>query len=512
MQELFTKLDKQKKEFIPVDQWVPSEEDRIFKTIKGALKLPVSQYYGIVEKNESFDTFVLSTKRCYNGENMLMHMPLYLNYFEKFYDKDHELLMVLYKIKYLIDYQKDYTKEMFFADLNRYIMSETLMIKAHLMNNDNYSLNLDSKKYRNDKNPALQYSDRHAKILMWMSLIINMMIPLLTHFIYVNRINYVNQFLLEEYDYILSYIDKTMGVDIYTKLYSTANSNVMKNSKDNAVLWEMQDIRSIDPTTHSIDSVNNILLNIIPKYEYNRNIIFLNYTSIRKSAKYQVTGIGYEFNYVSLSNSKRDIENNSEFDKFESYLVKQNESLYLQNKCQAEKTLEYIEYMYGPFDNDEIEYYEKRLLDENGEIINSFQKNLIFYLFYRYFGDPVSAYAINKQQYIKLIIAAKRKLMGYNLVVLPYIISSKVERLQTRKCINKKELLKLEGSKYYQQIKDKYKSEKIEKHILSIIATILASDFKIIDFEDKSIDGYRIKTESLPDLICEEVLMYVTLI
>lgn len=299
--------------FIPVDQWVPEEEDRIFKTVKGALKLPVSQYYGI-QDNENLDTFVLSTKRCYNGEQMLNHNPLYLNYFEKFYDIDHELLMIIYRIKYLIDYQKDYTKEMFFSDLNRYIMSPSIIQKANMMNDDNYSLNLDSKKYRNDKNPTLQYSDRHAKVLMWLSLMMNMMIPLLTHFIYVNRITNTNEFLLEEYDYILDYIDKVNHVDIVTKLYATASSNVLKDNKDNMGLWEMQDIRTINPTTHSIESVHNILLNIVPKYEYDKNIIFLNYTSIRKSTKYQVTEIGYEFNYVALSTSKRDLENNSEFD------------------------------------------------------------------------------------------------------------------------------------------------------------------------------------------------------
>ena len=52
--------------FIPVDQWEPDPEDRIFKTVKGALILPVSQYYGI-PNNDNLNTFILSTKRCYNG-------------------------------------------------------------------------------------------------------------------------------------------------------------------------------------------------------------------------------------------------------------------------------------------------------------------------------------------------------------------------------------------------------------------------------------------------------------
>lgn len=190
--------------------------------------------------------------------------------------------------------------------------------------------------------------------------------------------------------------------------------------------------------------------------------------------------------------------------------MKQNEALYIQNKCQAEKTMEYVDYMYGPFDPAEIKYYEEKLKDDNGEIINGFQKDLIFNLFYKYFGEPNSMYAIRKYDYIKLLIAAKKILLAYNMVVLPYIISSKVVQLQMRKSINKKELLKLESSHYYEQIRKKYKSEKIEKYILSIIATILASDFRIIDYNDKFLDGKRII--DLPDIISEEVMMYVTLI
>lgn len=169
-----------------------------------------------------------------------------------------------------------------------------------------------------------------------------------------------------------------------------------------------------------------------------------------------------------------------------------------------------IEYLFGPFDKNEIDFYKKRLRSDNGEIINSFQKQLIFDLFYKYFGDPITIHAINKDDYVKLLIAAKNLLIANNMVVLPYIISSKVERLNARKCINKKELIKLESSEYYKQIRAKYNNEKIEKHILSIIATILASEFRIISYDNKDIDGKMVT--NISDIINEEVMMMVTLI
>lgn len=197
--------------------------------------------------------------------------------------------------------------------------------------------------------------------------------------------------------------------------------------------------------------------------------------------------------------------------KYESFLVKQNEALYLQNHTNCEQTMRSIEAIYGPFSDEEINYYISRL-EENGTdtIINSFQKNLIFNLFYKYFGDPLSINNINKVDYVKLMIAATKELSANNMVILPYIISSRVLKLQQRKSLNKKESIKLESSALYQTIKDKYRSEKIEKTILSIIATIISSEFEIIDFYDKEADRKIIS--NVPESICEEVYMFVSLI
>lgn len=118
--------------------------------------------------------------------------------------------------------------------------------------------------------------------------------------------------------------------------------------------------------------------------------------------------------------------------------------------------------------------------------------------------------AINLEDYIKLIIAARRILETSGMVMLPYIVSSKIVRLATRKNVNKKELTKLESSPLWDMIKNKYKNEKIEKHILGLIAVILSSEFEIIDPDDKELDGQKITV--IPELICEEILMYISLV
>lgn len=143
--------------FVPVDQWVEGPDDEVFKTVRGAIMLDVSNFFGM-DQNPQLDAFIMSTKRSYNNPDMRAHTVHYLNYFEKFYDQDRELPMIYYRLKYLIDFEPAYTKEAFFYDLTRYIMHGSIAIKIDFMNRDNYALNLT---YKNLKNPNLQYSDWH---------------------------------------------------------------------------------------------------------------------------------------------------------------------------------------------------------------------------------------------------------------------------------------------------------------------------------------------------------------
>lgn len=488
------------RKFIKVDEWEPQAEDLIFKHTKGAVLLPVSRHYGVSDK-DSLDYFII-TKKSHNSPKMRDHCTHYLNYFEKFYDPEGELFGIYCHIKYLIDLEDGYDSKCFMYDIDKYILSQSMMYKISLMNRDNYTLELS---YKNKKEPGLQYTDKHGSMMMRISLIMNILIPLVGHFVYRRKLA-TNIFILEVFDKVIHMFD---DVDIYNKLYETSNSSVNR-SKRHHPLWQKQDIRGKNTTIHALDSVTNIILNMIPKYRYDGNLVSLNFASINTSIKFQITDIGYEYDFIPLSSSKRDEDNNSEFDKFESYLTKQDEALYLQNKVNCEATMKYLEGIYGPFDQNEIEFYIRELASDNKVVINSFQKELVFNLFYKYFGDPMSIKAINRDDYIKLVIIAKKLLQANNMIILPYIISSKINRLVLRKNINKKESTKLESSPYYPYIINKYKNEKIEKQILSIIATILSSEFKIVDYEEVEIHGKIVEVS--PEMISEEVLMYISLI
>ena len=216
-----------------------------------------------------------------------------------------------------------------------------------------------------------------------------------------------------------------------------------------------------------------------------------------------------------MSSSARDQDNNSEYDRFEARLNKKDEALFLQNRVAAIQAVKKIETIYGPFSDEEINHYKKRLTKDGRPVINPFQKQMIGYLFFKEFGDPVSINTINQTQYIKLLIAAKRLLLNTGMVILPYIISSRVIRVVTIKSINKKELVKLESTELYNQVKAKYNNPKIEKRILEMIGIVISSSFEIIDFNTDTctpsdLDGLTVPI--INDIIDEELILFMCII
>ena len=191
-------------------------------------------------------------------------------------------------------------------------------------------------------------------------------------------------------------------------------------------------------------------------------------------------------------------------------MTHRNESKYLQSKFNYEYVMQKIRKLFGPFDPDEIAYYKKNLKNDNGEIINNFQRQLVFNLFYKYFGDVISINAINQDNYIELMLAARKMLQSYNLAFLPYILSGHVNKIVSRKVLNKKESSEMEASQYFETVKEKYRNDKILQQILGTIATIITSTFTVIDYQNQENTGKTLYIDS--KIIIEETLLYTLLV
>lgn len=516
----------------PIDQWQPTcAEDMIFTHIRGAIIAPVHKFFNMSDDdaaNDMFDYFYVTAKRCYNSDTKVKpdgeisigfrdHCTSYLNYFEKYYDTELQLLGLYKEIKYMIDCVPTYSLEAFKSDLWKYFINPNMSYVAWKLNYaldkmtlEQFSLDLN---YKNNKSPVLEYSPFHAKIMLKVSVQQNMIIPLLTHFIVKKKYDptETKNILLSTFDLLFQAADLIYGVDLNSKILETTSSNVEKNVSNNLTLWEMQTIRARNTTTHSMETVENIIMQIIPKYTYSKNIIHFNYNAINRDIKFKVTGVPYEFGFVMLSSSIRDDDNNSECDKFEAHSAKLNEAILQQTKVNCEETMKRIILKYGPFDPAEIEFYGQRMCKNGKFVVNKLQNVLITYLFAKEFDDTQAVKIVNIKNYIILCITARRLLQSYNMFQLPFMIGGKVNRIVTKKNINKKELQKIKASKFYPLIHEKYNNEKIENEtIFSLIAQVLSSEYETIDYYHRENDGLQINI--IPDLVSEELLRLVMLI
>lgn len=289
-----------------VDTWVCPPEDMIFTSSKNIIIAPISSALNITSEN--LDYFVIRPKKCYNSQDLRDHLCQVLNYFEKYFDPDRELFVYLARMKFMIDNVETYDYNSFMHDMRTYVLGDSIKLKVIQMTEYNYKLDLT---YKNISE-SLQYTNDHAKMLLEISILMDCAIPLTIHFAHVNKIMEIDDFILDVYDIILQ---RFPTADIFSKLYTTSYSNVSKSEYKNAILWAKQDVRGKDVATHSLESVNNIILNIMPKYAFDKNIVALNYTSVIKNTKCQITDIEYEYSFVPLSSSKRDGEDaTSEFD------------------------------------------------------------------------------------------------------------------------------------------------------------------------------------------------------
>ena len=518
-------MDKSNVNQIPnIDEWVPEPEDIIFTNSKNIIIAPIAEFFHQDPTNpdtQKLNYFIVKTKKSYNSEDLRNHNNHYLNYFEKYYDPEKELFTNMANIKFLIDAyagrppvdaegnpQQVYTLQNFIFDLHKYILQPSIYQKVIALTERNYSLSLS---YKSMNNPQLQYTDDHAKALSEASLLMNICIPLICHFAYTCMITDIDEYLLTIYDFILNAPIFDGRIKITSKLFETAISNVEKNKKNNEIIWKKQDIRGVTPNIHAENSVRNIILNIMPKYTFDKSMISLNYTSIQKNNKFQITDIAYEYTFIPLSSSKRDGEDNaSDFDRYEANMIKTSEALYLQSKINCSMTSQKIKSIWGQLRDKEVKYFMKHLKNDNDEIVNGFQKQLIFNLFYKYYGDTESIKDNNARSYVELMLIGKKMLLQYNMSFLPYVLSSKVNKIVARKTLNKKELAELQSFPEYEMVVDKYKNEKIIKQILSTIATIITSDFSIIDYDNEAIDGQKLIVE--PSMIMRECLVYALLI
>ena len=470
---------------IPVDDWVPSEEDRIVYHSGKVLIIDFDKIFNR-PSTEKFKYFDLSCKEAYYSHIELIIQ--YINYFEKFYDKDKELIMAYAKLKYTIDAKgvNFISRKSMIHMIKTILFTESLCNKIKQMSIDNYRVQLiDGAKQAKKYAPVLQFTERHAEILMRISVGIKFTIPILLHYIKVFQDkNEVKYHLYDYFEHLFLNKIFVEDVNILGKLHHAILSRVNTFSKTDKKIYDKHEALGSSTDTFVEDLFRkNLMTDTIYSYKFNGNIISYNAVVL----KYQLTfhskeDLKRDFSEVSYEKNEEGL---SDFDKMEMFTTKIDSFSLLFSQTNIEQTIRRLtDEMKLKIDQKEIDFY---LQNHDFNVIS---KTLLFYYFGKDFGGLNDLKFVKKPQYVKLMIIAKERLERNYHIYLNQLISANITgKTHVRLIRNVKFIESITNSSIYQDLMiNKYASidlKNINNPILTLLSKLLNTNWLTVDYKMK---------------------------
>lgn len=469
---------------------------------KNTIEVPFEK---IFKKDVAFlDKFHINKKRTYCN---IMDIIIQSNNDILKYDKNNEFLFNYLAVKFKID-KGVYTDETFIKELYKTVITKEFIQAVEHYVEKNYQFDLDSKQMAKF-NEGLQFTDNHSKILLKISVGMKFVIPLILHYIYFNPSTQedLGEYLLLSFDPLFDIFSP--NVDIINKLYESVYSRVIVTRYSDRTFWYYCEVMgySIEQLTNNL--VKKLIVDIIPKYEFEKNVISLNHVFINNNIEYTFR-YNFPLNFKPLNLTESENNGLTDFDKLAINTARINEAEIIINKVNIKMTINYLLKKYDiKISKDEIKYYIKDFS------LNRLQKNMMFLFFSKYFGSAISLYNCNVKQYVTLLIMMKKILEKNNFSYLQKILTGKIEVVNEKKSLNKKNLLKIiESDKYRVIIENKFPNtifNIMDSNIITkLVATILNNKFTSHDFDETSKDGEEIKVNS--DVVSEEVLRFIEMV
>lgn len=484
--------------------WKIAPEKEIFKCIdKNTMTIPFDKLF----KTESkLNTFYLLYKESYtNKVELITH---YLNYFVEFYDPDKELLTNYFYTKYILDDpDTKFTREEFITWIYNTFITDSIYDKVKKMVDDNYRIDLRQTNTEKIKySESLEFTNEHAKTLMLISMLIRMLIPIVLHYIALNKTKKEIHNLAKYYKPIFALIEEKEHTNLYAKMYNSISVKVNVSQTRNKAIWDKYEVEQEDPTTYTEELLDkNIIVDTIFKYVFVKNIIAFNFVIVDTQLDFFVIK-NLNVNMREISTEK-DSEGLSSLDKLEMNNTKIDESMIVLSKINIKKTIKRIKRQLRiNIGEDEIEFYMEHMK------INPISKNLVYYFYAKYFGGYRDLNSITLRQYIELMILMKRVLEAREDVYLPQIISANINgKINSRTIHNSKFLTRIQQSSVYKNlVKNKYSTlAGIGKSdiIINLLSVLINTSFTYCDYDVMEDTGKTIEINA--DYLSQEFLDFI---
>ena len=466
------------------------------------------------EELDDMKTFGIS-RQAFSNKND--HICQYIDYFIEFYDEDKELPMLYFHLKEEIDDRDESLTISEYKELLFRLLFKENNIKANIYRlvEDNYHIDVtvDAKSGRRFNDPD-DFTNDDIKRFSAISVMMKIVIPPTEHYISTNNIyndDILSDLMLELFSEIFYRVGDTSeeleADELWTKLYKFTWNKISKHVNGNKILWEQQcALRGVTESNHLDRMLTKFLLNDnFFKIQFNDNVVSFLKSIIETQLTYTIIYVTYKLTPIKVDNVKGP-DGLSSIDKLEQSLVKIDETQVIKAEKALRDFFQKMEEEVGPISQDEIDYYGKYLINSD-----RFHTDLVLNYFAKDFEGFVELKNMSYEEYIKLVIIAKRKLLKENQKELSWLFSSvtkgKVSNrlLQNAKYTNKLKLT----SRYKHLVEDEYSTLKGFKddYIISQPSRVLNNAYTFVEYDQKELTGEPITFNE--DIISDELFIYM---
>lgn len=441
----------------------------------------------------------------------------YANVFFKYYDQDKEFITGLLVIKYNIDnINIYYSLRQFLSDIVEFLLTDSIIEKIFKMVNDYYEIDLSPTDDIKDLDlHALQFMNEHGKSLMALSIAYKLTIPVVCHFYVVNNEKMTELSVargepplsLKDYLYkvFIGYFPLFQGdSELFNKLAVTVNRHLQATKTSDKRLWARQKNNKLTPTIYSDILVSSIVIDLLPKSIFKKNLIFLIQVAIPKQIRAKINGKDkYEYCEVSTSAKTDEL---SGLEKMETNNARISDLDVVISSLNIDNTIKKIKKKYKvDISSDELEFYCKNLRDFPFS-------ELILQFFANYFGGFYDLRSISKKNFIIILIIFKKIMSSMGFIYIHQIMTGNLSKNIKRRKISTKQLTKISESRRFKKIMENYSMGMRDEgnSIIYNIAQLVNTPIEYVDYDHQEHLGEDIKGEF--DIIVDEYLRFIQML
>ena len=491
--------------------WIPLPEQTFFVEKDGMI---VAQYlvnrFNVPEDRHLLEYIIAKKHYKERIPDLIQH----INYFESFYDHDHEYLVSTLATKDYIDHHPTMTQKAFCRMVDVRIITPTLVRKVKHMALDLYRLNINTDKDGKYKTTPKITND-HARMIVAVSFCIRLILPLCIHFsntnaTFINKRDYIDCF-DRIFMKVVQKFEKN-DTEIWNPICRFVAYRVERSQTTDAVIWEKK--KQLYGTTMELylETLIHevILVKSLHKLAYNRSIVsFIDGIITHSYMHYRYEN--FKFKPVEIENEDSDSDDYlSHVEALEMQISRVDESNQLVNETNIAQVMASLEKRFNvPIAEGELEFYVENIH------FNSLMQSFLHAFFSKYFNDTNAIRLLDRRRSAQLALYLKKYLQLRGMVILPQICTARVHGKFKDTCIkNAKFLEKFTTSSVYQHIiADKYRYiaelHLKEDPIVKMLSTMLNSSFEFCDF-DPEING-RVAEEFDTDMLVSEFMTFLSI-